>query len=115
MVIELLDVAAGGLDGAIFGHSGMPERSFLSSAVTGVAVGAFANNMTQAAVGGAVGGLLIHAFNSKTRTVGNLAMSVVTTTAIGVVTQILKESWVERRADKKAAALEHSLHAQHQR
>ena len=113
--MDFFDAAVVGLEGLWLmptgGHStatpyGQPKAS-TSVAVAGVlggAVGLVAQNQKQTVIGSAATGLLAPLLTGGRASGGVIALSIITSTAVGMVTQQAKQSWREREAHKVATA-----------
>lgn len=81
--------------------SGLPFKSngLVAAALVGGVGGLLVNDRQNAALAGALGGFLI-GIGHRGHSMGSIAMATVTSTAMGLVTQLAKESYLQRETHR---------------
>ncbi len=113
MVIEFLEVAAGAVEGAFLASDvsynqrnntrGAPRVPVGGAVLAGLVTGAFAHNEKVAGIGSLLAGAALPFLSHGKATVGSIAMTAITSTAVGLVTFKAKESWKAHVAAEKLA------------
>ncbi|NCY24737.1 MAG: hypothetical protein EBX37_07680 [Alphaproteobacteria bacterium] len=93
-------MALGAAEDVLLLRSLGPAAGLLQPALIGGLAGLYANNDKQAAIYSAVAGVAAPFLSSHAKTPGSIALAVVTSTAVGVVAQRLKQNFTGREQDR---------------
>lgn len=96
----LEEFAVGAAEDMLLVRSMGPAAGLLQPALLGGLAGLYASNDRQAALYGAIAGVGAPFLSSHAKTPGSIALSVVTSTAVGVVAQRLKQNFAGREKDR---------------